>query len=220
MIELARARGLDVTAEEYPYTGAIIRITPAEVNRLSDEDLEEVHWIDTGARVTREDAERRRDQEAFAIIRNSSIEPFVAEALVHAVTSIASHGYLDQQGRGHPRTSGTYSRLLGLYVRERKVLSLMEALRKTSLMPARRLEVRVPAMRNKGRIRERADADIVVFDAARIIDRATYQEPTLPSEGVRYVLVNGVVVVRDGVLDEGVYPGQPVRATIRTSPGE
>jgi N-acyl-D-aspartate/D-glutamate deacylase len=75
-------------------------------------------------------------------------------------------------------------------------------------------------MRNKGRIRERADADIVVFDAARIIDRATYQEPTLPSEGVRYVLVNGVVVVRDGVLEEGVYPGQAVRATIRTSPGK
>jgi Amidohydrolase family len=130
------------------------------------------------------------------------------------------HGYLDQEGRGHPRTSGTYSRLLGRYVRERKLLSLMEALRKTSLMPARRLEARVPAMRNKGRIRERADADIVVFDAARIIDRATYQEPTLPSQGVRYVLVNGVVVVRDGVLEEGVYPGQPVRATIRTSPGE
>jgi dihydroorotase len=128
--------------------------------------------------------------------------------------SFASHGSDSSwtgRGRGHPRTSGTFSRVLGRYVREQRVLPLMEALRKMTLMPAQRLAARVPAMRNKGRIREGADADIIVFDADRIIDRATFQAQR-PSEGMRFVLVNGVLVVRDGVIQEGVFAGRPVRA--------
>jgi N-acyl-D-aspartate/D-glutamate deacylase len=66
-------------------------------------------------------------------------------------------------------------------------------------------------MRSKGRIRVGADADIVAFDPDTVIDRATFREPTLPSEGIEYVLVNGTVLVRDGELQQGVYPGRPVR---------
>jgi N-acyl-D-aspartate/D-glutamate deacylase len=69
-------------------------------------------------------------------------------------------------------------------------------------------------MKNKGRIREGADADIVVFDAGSIIDRATFREPAQPSEGVRFVLINGVVVVRDGVIQEDVFAGRPVRGPL------
>ena len=165
--------------------------------------------------MTREDAVHHRGKDALFIIHNSSIEPFVAQAIAHEAVSIASHGSIDREGRGHPRTSGTYGRLLGRYVRERKVLPLMDALRKASLLPAQRLEARVPRMRQKGRIRQGADADLVIFDADRIIDRATYQQPTRPSEGVRWLLVNGVAVVREGVVQEGIYPGQPVRAAVR-----
>ena len=94
--------------------------------------------------------------------------------------------------------SGTFCRVLGQYVREKKTLTLMEALRKMTLMPAKRLEGRVPAMKNKGRIRVGADADLTIFDPDRVIDKATFKEPTKYSEGIAYVFVNGVPVVKDG----------------------
>jgi len=71
---------------------------------------------------------------------------------------------------------------------------LMAAIRKMTLMPARRLEARVPAMRMKGRLRAGADADITIVDPATVIDRSTYREPALPPRGIRHVIVNGVVV--------------------------
>jgi N-acyl-D-aspartate/D-glutamate deacylase len=99
-----------------------------------------------------------------------------------------------------------------VYVREQKVLPLMEAIRKASLAPAQRLEAFTPAMKHKGRIQVGADADIDVFDAGKVIDKATFQKPAQYSEGFRYVLVGGTVVVRDGKLDESTLPGQPIRA--------
>lgn len=168
---------------------------------------------------------RYRDREFLAVAHNDLVnprlEPALAQSMASPLVSIASHGSdatLTGRGRGLPATSGTFSRALGHYVRERRVLSLMEALRKMTLMPAQRFEARVPAQRNKGRIRVGADADIVLFDADRIIDRATFQQ-LLPSEGVRYVLVNGVLVVRDGVIREEVFAGRPVRAPVANTQG-
>jgi dihydroorotase len=103
--------------------------------------------------------------------------------------------------------------VLARYVRETKSLTLIEALRKMTLMPAQRLEQRVPAMRNKGRLRVGADADITIFDAARVTDRSTYREPSLPPTGIQHVLVNGVSVVREGRSVEGQAPGNPIRVT-------
>jgi N-acyl-D-aspartate/D-glutamate deacylase len=99
-------------------------------------------------------------------------------------------------------------------VREQQALTLMDAIRKMTLMPARRLEARVPAMKTKGRLRTGADADIAIVDAATVIDRSTYREPALAPAGIRHVLVNGVVVVANGRAVDGVTPGQPVRATV------
>jgi N-acyl-D-aspartate/D-glutamate deacylase len=87
-----------------------------------------------------------------------------------------------------------------------------------TIMPARHLEARVPAMKTKGRIRVGADADIVVFDAAAIADRSTYREPALPATGIRHVIVNGVPVVSHGQVIEGVRPGRAVRAPVVTTP--
>jgi dihydroorotase len=100
-------------------------------------------------------------------------------------------------------------------VRERKSLTLMEAIRKMTLLPAERLERWAPAFRRKGRIQVGADADLAIFDAATVIDRATYQTPALPSEGFRHVLVNGIPVVENGELVPGVLPGRPARGPIR-----
>jgi dihydroorotase len=90
----------------------------------------------------------------------------------------------------------------------------MTALRKMTLMPAQRLEKRAPMFRDKGRIRVGADADITVFDPQRIIDKATFDEPLQYSEGIPFVFVNGIAVVKDGQLVDGAFPGKAVRAPI------
>lgn len=87
----------------------------------------------------------------------------------------------------------------------------MDALRKMTLMPAQRLERISPGMKAKGRLREGADADITVFDPARVKDKATFENPAQYSEGMRHVLVNGVFVLRSGALVTGVLPGKAVR---------
>jgi dihydroorotase len=127
---------------------------------------------------------------------------------------IASDGMRITGARVHPRGQGTFSRVLGHYVREEKALDLMTALRKMTLMPAQRLEKRAPVFKGKGRIRVGSDADITVFDANRVIDKATYEEPLQYSEGIEFVLVNGVPVVKDGRLVEAVFPGRAARAPI------
>ncbi len=132
--------------------------------------------------------------------------------LVVAPGFIASDGvgYID--GRAHPRGAGTFARVLGRYVRDQRRLSLMEAIRKMTLDPARRLEAVAPAMRKKGRVAVGADADITVFDLETVADRATFAEPAVPSAGIPHVLVDGVFVVRDGELVEGALPGRGIRS--------
>ncbi len=119
---------------------------------------------------------------------------------------IASDGF-----QGHPRNAGTYSRVLAQYVREKGTITLMDALRKMSLMPAEMLERSTPAARQKGRLQEGADGDIVVFDPATISDRATFQKPMEPSVGVHYLLVAGTVVVDEGKIVPDVFPGRALR---------
>ena len=124
---------------------------------------------------------------------------------------IASDGVPYINGRAHPRGAGSFARVLGRYVREQGTLDLMTAIGKMTLMPARRLEGVVPAMRSKGRVSVGADADLTLFDPETVLDRATFAEPAVPSQGIPHVLVGGRLVVRDGQLVEGVMPGQAIR---------
>ena len=217
VIAEARSRGLDVTTECYPYTAGMTKIASAIFNEGWQQDLgidyKDLEWPETGERLTAESFERYRKTTGW-VITFTNTEEMVKAAVVSPLTMIASDGIPYVDGRSHPRSAGTYARILGLYVREQKALSLMEALRKMSLAPAQRLEKRTPAMANKGRIRANADADIVVFDPERVTDRATYKEPGLHSVGIQHVLVNGVPVVTDGKLLEGVTPGRGVRAPV------
>ena len=100
------------------------------------------------------------------------------------LVSIASDGE-----DGHPRNAGTFSRVLARYVRERGSLTLRDAIRKMSLMPAQRLEKSTPEARRKGRLQEGADADVIVFDPKVVSDRSTYQSPREPSVGMKFVIV-------------------------------
>lgn len=126
----------------------------------------------------------------------------------------ASDGIPFIAGRAHPRGAGTFSRILGYYSRERKALSLMDALRKMTLLPARRVEGAAPQMAKKGRVQVGADADLTLFDPDEILDRATYEKPDQYSAGIVHVLVGGTFVVRDSTLVEGAAPGKPIRGRL------
>lgn len=216
LVAEAQARRLDVTAEAYPYTAGMTEIQSALFDGWRDQPDDwfgRLQWVANGERLTRTSFQRYRQQGGMVILHNNT-EEMVKLAVASPLTMIASDGHIEN-GKGHPRTAGTYARVLGRYVREQRALDLMTAIRKMSFLPAKRLEYRVPSMRDKGRIKVGAEADLVVFDAGTIMDRSTYQEPALPSVGMRHVLVQGVPVVRDGKLDESRLPGRPVRGILR-----
>lgn len=213
MIADAKKRGLDVTTEAYPYAAGMTEIQSAnldEYEKAAEERVALLEWPRTGERLNRETFHKYR-QLGGPVVLHTNTEEMVAVAINSPLTMIASDAYWEN-GTGHPRTTGTYSKVLGRYVREAGSLTLMEAIRKMTLMPAERLQARVPAMRVKGRLRVGADADVTIFDAARIVDRSTYREPTLSPVGIQHVIVNGVPVVVNGQPVEGVAPGLPVRA--------
>lgn len=216
LIRGARARGLDITAEIYPYTASMAPIESAEHDgweSYSDAKFGRFEWPATGERLTRESFARYHKLGGFLVDYNNT-EATVLAAVADPLPMIASDGIL-HDSIGHPRVAGTFARVLGHYVREAHALSLMEALRKITIGPARRLERRVPGMKQKGRLQPGGDADIVLFDPTRVIDRATYRQPTLAPVGIPHVVVNGIVVVRDGTIRTGVFPGRAVRAPVR-----
>jgi len=214
MISEARSRKVDVTTECYPYIAGMTDIKSAIFNEGWQEvfgiNYADLQWAATGERLTKESFERYRKQGGMVAVF-SMTEEVVETAVKNPLTMIASDGILEN-GKGHPRTAGTYTRILGKYVRERGALTLRDALRKMTLMPAQRLERRVPSMKNKGRLRVGSDADVVVFDPQTVIDKSTYDEPAKYAEGMKYVLVNGVLVVKNGQLQTDVHPGRAVRA--------
>jgi dihydroorotase len=209
MIHGANKHGLDVTTEAYPYTAGMTDISSAVFNSgwqqhqggITYHDLQ---WAATGERLTEESFARYRQQGGMVAI-HSIPEAMVKIAMADPDVMIASDGILEN-GKGHPRAAGCYARVLGRYVREQHTLSLTEAVRKMTLLPAERL-----GLRNKGRVRVGADADLTIFDPARVIDRATFENPAQYSEGIPYVLVNGVLVVKDNELQENVAPGRGIR---------
>ncbi len=213
----AQKRGFDITTECYPYNAAMTELNSAMFDagwqKVLGIDYGALEWTATGERLTEETFRRYRAMGGLVIMHMIPDE-VVREAVASPLTMIASDG-LVEKGKGHPRGAGTYARVLGRFVREEKALTLMEAVRKMSLMPAQRLEKYVPAMRNKGRIKAGADADLVLFDPERVIDKATFQNPAQTSEGIVHVLVNGVAVVSDGKLVENVFPGRAVRGPIQ-----
>jgi N-acyl-D-glutamate deacylase len=121
---------------------------------------------------------------------------------------------LPNEAFSHPRSNGTFAKVMRSYVRERGLLSLSDAIRKMSLMPAQTLEGFVPQMKKKGRLQVGMDADIVVFDPETIRDVGTYEKPNQPAEGVQSVLVNGELIVAQGELIPDAAPGQPIRRAV------
>lgn len=219
LIDSARAAGMDVTTEAYPYTAGSTRLESAMFNPGWQENLRvdygDLAWPQTGERLTKESFERYRKQGGWVVIHMMT-ESNVDSAITHAGVIVASDGVPFVNGTGHPRGAGTYARILGHYVRDTKQLTLMDALSRMTILPARRLESYVPQMTKRGRITRGAYADLTIFDPATVRDRSTFTEPALTSEGIPHVMVNGTFVVRAGALVSNALPGLAIRVPAKS----
>jgi N-acyl-D-aspartate/D-glutamate deacylase len=210
MVAGARARGLDVTTEAYPYAAGMTFINSAIFNPGWQEKLDisyaQLMLPNTGERLTKNRFEQlHNSSEPHGVIIFSNTEEMDDAAVVNPLVMIASDGV-----PGHPRNAGTYSRVLARYVRSQHSLTLMDAVRKMTFMPAQRLEAATSQGRRLGRVQPEAIADLVVFDPEQIRDRSTYATPNESSIGVRHLLVGGVLVIDNGALVPNVHPGRAI----------
>jgi N-acyl-D-amino-acid deacylase len=218
VIEQARERGVDVTVDAYPYTAGSTALGAlaggGRVGRIMDPNsvliasVKHQHQYE-GKRLDEvaammdlpvEDATSRLLQEeenAVVAVMFIMDEGDVRRVLRHPTCMIGSDGIPSPTGKPHPRLYGTFPRVLGRYVREEGLLSLEEAVRRMTSMPAAKFR-----LADRGVVREDAWADLVVFDPEQIADTATYDDPRRYPAGIPYVLVNGEIIVEDGAPSE------------------
>lgn len=212
MVQTAQKRGYNITTEMYPYTAAA---TGINTNMFSDGwqqrigiSYEDLQWVPTGERLTKETFEKYRKTNGAVILHMMKPE-WIKAGIAREGVMIGSDGGT-YSPLTHPRTAGTYARVLGKYVREDKVLDLPTAIGKMTFLTAKMLEKVAPMMRYKGRVQVGADADITVFNPDTVIDKATFEQGLAFSEGIEYVIVNGAIVLKNGKTVENVFAGQPV----------
>jgi len=212
MVHAAQEKGFDITTELYSYTAASTSLESALFNDGWQEKMNisygDLQWVATGERLTKETFETYRKTGGTVIIHMMKPE-WIKSGIAAPGVIIASDG-MPYEKLAHPRTAGTFSRVLGKYVREEKAIDLNTAIEKMTLLPARRLEVISPMMRYKGRMQVGADADITIFNANTVIDKATFEKGLEFSTGIEYVIVNGKVILKDGKTVNTIFPGQPV----------
>jgi N-acyl-D-aspartate/D-glutamate deacylase len=212
IIDSAQKKGFDITTELYPYTAASTLLQSAIFNDGWREklgmDYGDLQWVATGERLTKETFETYR-KTGGAVIMHMMQPEWIKAGIAAKGTIIASDG-MPYAPLAHPRTAGTFSRVLGKYVRDDNVIDLNTAIEKMTLLPAKRLEGIAPMMRFKGRIQAGADADITIFNPETVKDKASFEKGLAFSEGIEYVMVNGVFVIRKGQTVNNVFPGQPV----------
>jgi N-acyl-D-amino-acid deacylase len=232
LIEDARARGVDVTADQYPYVagstslfavlqnGSFRDDSPGGLGQLEGGGVliasapghpewegRTVATLAAGWGVDAEAASRRivdAEGEACFVVVFTMDEADIQTVMAHPTTMIGSDG-VPSGGKPHPRLYGCFARVLGHYVRDERVLDLATAVHRMTGMPAAKFR-----LLDRGVIRPGAFADLVVFDPARIDDLATYAEPRRAPAGIHAVYVNGTAVARDG-RHTGARPGRALR---------
>ncbi|MDP2040254.1 MAG: amidohydrolase family protein [Algoriphagus sp.] len=212
MVRSAQQNKFDITTELYPYTAASTRLQSAMFTEGWQQRLGmsygDLQWVDTGERLTKETFEAYRKTGGMVIMHMMKPE-WIQRGIAAPGVMIGSDG-MPYSKLAHPRTAGTFSRVLGKYVREDQVLDLNTAIEKMTLLPAKRLEGIAPMMRFKGRIQVGADGDITIFDPNTIIDKATFEKGLEFSSGIEYVMVNGTFILKNGETVSNVFPGQGV----------
>jgi N-acyl-D-glutamate deacylase len=231
----AQKRGLPITVEAYTYGASSTTIGAALFNEEAREKKNiNANQIElNGKPLTEEEFQKTRKESPGAVIVFRFLdmpkeEPVLDESILFPGGAIASDAMpwtdkntgvpindiewpISKNAFSHPRGAGTFTRLLAHWVRERNALPLSEAIAKSSLYPARILEKSVPQMKSKGRIQKGMDADVIIFDPITVQDKATFTEPVQTSVGMKYVLVNGNIIINDGVLDTNARPGKAIR---------
>lgn len=237
MILQARAQGVQLSTEAYPYGAGSTSIGAAmfrgdgwreriggisannfEVNgkRLSEEEFAKlqaeapqtdiiIHFLD----ASKPDEQALIDQ---AILMPDGVIASDGGDWLLGNEPVAGNTWpLPEQAWSHPRSAGTYARFVNNYVTQREVLTLADAIAKVSYLPAKILQDAVPQMQHKGRLQVGADADVVVFSLPDFDDAATFAKPAQLSQGLKHSIVNGHLVIENGVLDTAALPGQAVR---------
>lgn len=234
LIEQARALGLDVTADAYPYEAwhSTIRVIVPSGRHDDPNDVSEAIDETGGAdRIMIVNCEAHRDYEfktlqEIAAAQQTSPTDVYMQIVRDGGATVVARSMKDDDirvfysqpwvmvgsdggiGLRHPRGAGSFPRVLGRFVRERQWLTLEEAVRKMTSLPASRLR-----LADRGLVKAGMKADLVLFDASRVIDRATFEKPQEIAEGIARVFVNGAEVWRDGAVT-GEKPGRPIRRTI------
>jgi len=240
VIQMAQMQGLNITVEAYPYGAGSTGIGAAflapenlprlgmtyesieyQGRRLSEQSFKELREREPGATVVVHFFELPRDQ---ALLDISNLFPggiIASDSMPWLSTKTGKEVEddvwpLPDDAFAHPRSAGTFARFFAQYVRERKVISLSDAIAKAAYWPAKLMQKFVPQMSRKGRLQAGMDADVIVFDPATVQDCATYTEPAQLSTGMKHVLVNGVSVIADGELVRDAKPGKPIRRSVTT----
>ncbi|EFM10992.1 amidohydrolase [Paenibacillus curdlanolyticus YK9] len=223
MVDAARAEGLDITACIYPYDYWGTYLNSARFDegwqsrfRISYHDLQ---IAGTTQRLTEQTFAQFKKEGKLAVAYAIPPED-IDESIKPQYVMIGSDAILEPGLNNHPRASGTFARTIGLYAREKGVITLMEAVEKTSLLPAQRLEKQAPALKKKGRVAKGMDADLVLFDYSTIIDKSTVEHPELYSGGIQYVLVGGQVALDNGKLDKSIRVGEPIKSEFQRVKGQ
>lgn len=212
MVNAAAKKGFDISTELYPYTAGSTGLQSAMFDEGWQQRLgisyADLQWVATGERLTKETFDAYRKTGGVVILHVMKPE-WIKTGIAAPGVMIASDG-MTYAKLAHPRTAGTFSRVLGKYVREEKVIDLNTAIEKMTLLPAKRLENIAPIMRFKGRIQVGADADITIFNPTTIIDKATFEKGLEFSAGIEYVMVNGSFILKNGETVNNIFPGQAV----------
>ncbi|HTX00767.1 MAG TPA: amidohydrolase family protein, partial [Acidimicrobiales bacterium] len=239
LVAQARQEGASISTEAYPYGAGMtgigagflaperlaaaglspssLRYVPTGERVASDERLAELRQADPGGLAFVDFLDEDDADDLQCLLRAQLFPDAVIASDAMPITWTdqgvdPSRWPLPASAVTHPRTAGTFAKSFRVLYRERSALSLIEVVSRCSYLPAKILEGWVPAMRHKGRMTEGCDADITIFDPDAIGDTATSASSTSPSEGIRFVLVNGTFVVHDGRLVEQALPGCPIRS--------
>ena len=218
MIDQANSEGANITTETLSYAAGGTGISADVFRRrdwqkIFDITYEDVQWVATGEWLTKETWDRYAREQPTGMVNHHYVkEDWMTTALRWPGMMVSTDALpaLDLDVLANPNVAGTFSRVLGHYVRDTKLLSLSEGLAKLSLLQAKWMAQATPAFDKKGRIQAGADADIVIFDQDTIAANATYGDPYQKPTGLLHVIVAGRQVVKDSVRLEGRYPGKKI----------